>query len=122
MHMFMGTLERCFNVHAHAHIGTQFQCSCSGVDIIFTKFIYNQNSPPVTTQLDSLQKSSETLHICAFKNESNEWVFFPMVLPSSVAGYFKNLVSIFIFFILILVYFYVQGLFAQKAGCLCRLH
>jgi len=92
-----------------------------GVDIVFTKFIYNQ-SLPITTQLDSLQNSSETLHICAFENESDEWVFFPMVLPSSISGYFKNLVSIFIFFILALVYFYVQGLSTRKSGCLCRLH
>lgn len=61
------------------------------VDIMFTRFLYNQDAP-FTTKLESLQNSSETLHICAYENECDEWIFFPMVPPSLVAGYRDNLV------------------------------
>jgi hypothetical protein len=61
------------------------------VDIMFTRFLYNQDAP-FTTKLESLQDSSETLHICGYENECDEWIFFPMVPPSLVAGYKENLV------------------------------
>ena len=39
-----------------------------------------------------MQDSSETLNICAYENECDEWIFFPMIPPSLVAGYKDNLV------------------------------
>lgn len=62
------------------------------VDIVFTRFLYNQDSC-LTTELNCLQNSTDKLHICAFENENDEWMFFPMVPLTLVAGYFKNLVS-----------------------------
>jgi hypothetical protein len=63
------------------------------VDIVFTRFLYNQDAA-ITTHLDCLQNSSEKVHICAFENENDDWLFFPMVPPTLAASYFKNLVSI----------------------------
>ena len=62
------------------------------VNIVFSRFLYNQNTA-VTIELDCLQNSSDKVHICAFENENDDWMFFPMVPKNLAAGYFKNLVS-----------------------------
>ena len=62
------------------------------VNIVFSRFLYNQNTP-ITVQLDCHQNSSDKVHICAFENENDDWMFFPMVPKILAAGYLKNLVS-----------------------------